>query len=202
MTIVTKYSNIRAMKKTAIIAAVLLVLLSGLSIGWQIGRDSCSRCERYLSMASTANTRYVITPQKLELGVTDWTVRENVVFGSDHFSDSHYVGSRGFEFRWEHTPEKPFDPAQEIHTTINLYDDALYTSKIARSGDPVELANGVIGFLSDPHDEANTWNMTFSIGRFYVQIKSKYVVDADAVDFLMRSADILIGELLVTCEAK
>lgn len=149
---------------------------------------------KFFKKATTATRTFVITPAKLGWSKTNWTIRENVVFGADHWDEPNYLGSRGFEFRYDLHPAAHW---QEIHTTINVFSAAAPAwdygdKKVIKT---VALGNGVTGTLVSSGDADNTFVIYFVTGGFQVNVKMKFSVKSTAVPILVKAGKIIVAEL-------
>lgn len=150
--------------------------------------------QTFFKKALVTNYKFVITPAKLGLTKTNWTVRENVVFRRDHWPEiPNYLGSRGFEFRYDLHPASKW---QEFHTTINVYKggapDEAIEGKVVKQ---VKLAKGVFATIRQAGDRDNTMVISFVVGQYQVSEKIKFSTKAQAIPLLVKSARILLAEL-------
>jgi hypothetical protein len=154
-----------------------------------------SAFDRYVRWAATNSQMFVVTPDKMGWTTyTNWSVRENVVFGAEHLPEENgYVGSRGFEFRYPLVVGG--SPQAEVHTTINVF-DYVVDRPIAGEGDtPVELKCGVMAYFT-PNPTDNSSIIKFIVGDFDINIKLKYFSDYDqALVLLTQAANIVVDEL-------
>ena len=146
-------------------------------------------------------TTYVITPEKMGwLGY--WTIRENVLFERSN------VLARGYEFRYDLTPENFSDAWQEIHTTIRAFEDAeaaqaffenrgtedngeVFESSL-NLGIPIKISG------PDPTDPDVTISISVLCENFQFDIKTKIIEDRDlAIKFLEEAALMVISDLSV-----
>lgn len=159
--------------------------------------ESCevSPAERYLRWAATNSQMFVVTPDKMGWTMfTNWSVRENVVFGPDHFPDEvGYVGSRGYEFRYPLVIGG--SPQAEVHTTINVFDYVVDRVIADQTATAVELHCGVMAYYtSNPTDNSSI--IKFIVGDFDINIKLKYFSDFDqALLLLTQAANLVVDEL-------
>jgi hypothetical protein len=169
----------------------------GLSTGTEMPRNcEVVTYDRYLRWASTQSKMFVVTPEKM--GWTPFTsIRENVVFGSDHNDKPGYVGSRGYEFRYPLVVGTY--PWQEVHTTLNVFE--FEVEKREQNPDQVistvELDCGVHGYVYVSDDDAQTTRMEFVLGDFSGNVKLKYdYQDIDqTIALLTQAANVVIREL-------
>ena len=169
----------------------------GLYSGTEVPR-SCDvvTYDRYLRWVSTRSKMFVVTPEKM--GWTPLTsIRENVVFGPDHFDQPGYVGSRGYEFRYPLVVGT--FPWQEIHTTINVYDLEIEkaAADVSQLVATVDLDCGVTGYIYVDDDPDETKTIYFTLGNFDANVKLKYdYEDLDQTgEILIQAANKVIGEL-------
>jgi hypothetical protein len=181
----------RKLMHGAAIAFPLLALIVALILL----ADEAPECYPFMDTISIYNRDYVATARKLGLAPRPVSTRENVIFGPDHFQNPHYLGSRGYEFRFGNTI-----PQGEIHTTINLYDSAEYLIELRQlSGEAIYLPEvGVTAYLVKVADGDNTWQIRFLLGQFDANVKTKFMNDAAARDLLIRAASLVISELRTT----
>lgn len=154
---------------------------------------------RYLRWGAQSNSSmYVITPEKIGWNpYVYWSVRENVVFGPDHWDHEGYVGSRGYEFRYPLIPGTRFQ--QEVHTTINVYEHQVSVDVIPFDRAEmleVELECGVIGYIHATDDADLTKTIYFPFGYYDVNVKLKFDDDLDrAIPVLTQAANLVIMDL-------
>lgn len=150
---------------------------------------------KFFKKATTATRAFVITPAKLGWTKTNWTIRENVVFPASHWPDiPNYLGSRGFEFRYNLHPAAHW---QEIHTTISVYSTAApaWSTSGKTFIKTVDLGNGVTGTIVSSGDVDNTFVIYFTTGGYAVNIKMKFSVKSTAVPVLVKAGKIIVAEL-------
>jgi hypothetical protein len=144
-------------------------------------------------------TSYVITPAKMGWNGY-WTTRENVVLVKD------YGLARGYEFRIDLTPDNYGDSWQEIHTTIRPFATAEEAKAYFAENQPensvalvTKLDFGIpIRAWVSIDDPADTMKIEFVCGNYQLDIKTKYLPDAEvALPILEKAATILFGELSV-----
>ena len=139
------------------------------------------RPEEFFARAVVGAGDFVITPAKLNY-TGDWSIREDVVFGAEHWDHPGYLGSRGFEFRFEGTPSNDSDYLQEIHTTINVYDSPRPAAPSVLSGPA-------------PNDRDQTVMLEFTLGFYEANIKTKFVSEAEATRLLPVLVAKVVAEL-------
>jgi hypothetical protein len=144
-------------------------------------------------------TSYVITPAKMGWNGY-WTIRENVVLVKD------YGLARGYELRIDLTPENYGDFWQEIHTTIRPFASAeeasnyfseIDSDKSSRLETDLDFGIPLLAWKTID-DSADTMGIAFVCGNYELDIKIKYLPDAEvALPILEKAATILFGELSV-----
>jgi hypothetical protein len=155
--------------------------------------------DRYVRWAAPTSTMFVVTPTKMGWSpYVGWSIRENVVFGpGEHFDAPGFVGSRGYEFRY---PLTGTFPLQEIHTTVNVYQQLVSQSEGIPTDaiQQVALHCGVTGYLTTSTDTDQTKTLFFNIGGFEANVKLKYFPGdiSQAITYLTQAANIVIDELV------
>ncbi|MEX2160971.1 MAG: hypothetical protein WD751_03570 [Anaerolineales bacterium] len=154
--------------------------------------------DRYVRWAAPTSTMFVVTPTKMGWSpYVGWSIRENVVFGPEHVDAPGYVGSRGYEFRY---PLMGTLPLQEIHTTINVFQQSVSQSEGIPTDaiQQVALHCGVTGYLTTSTDRDQTKTLHFNMGGFKANVKLKYFSGdiGQAITYLTQAANIVIDELV------
>ena len=161
---------------------LLIIILSALLLGACSPPANCLvRPEEFFARAVVGSSDFVITPASLDY-TGDWSIREDVVFGAEHWDSPGYLGSRGFEFRFEGTPNDTSDYFQEIHTTINVY------------ASPRPAAPDVFSGPA-PNDRDQTVMLEFTLGFYEANIKTKFVSEAEATRLLPLLVAMVVAEL-------
>ena len=148
----------------------------------------------FFKRAKTSNYNFVVTPAKLGLPKTNWTVRENVVFRKGHWPDvPNYLGSRGFEFRYDLHPAEYW---QEFHTTINVFRGKAPAWELSGDiVDTVKIGMGITATYLRANDVDNTFTIAFVCANYQVNVKMKFSTWEYAEKYLLRSAKIVLNEL-------
>ena len=173
--------------------------LYSLSSGQNLPRNcEIESPERYEHWVSTRSTIFVVSPVKIGLSnYAWWSLRENVLFGPDHFDEPGYIGSRGYELRYPLAPGTW--PLQEIHTTINVYEDPVAENywKLENYETVVDLNCGTKGYITVDNDVDETKTIYFLLGDFAANVKLKYYYNdfTGAVSFLTVAANAVIDDL-------
>ncbi len=151
--------------------------------------------DQFLERAIVGSRDFVITWEKLGLPYADWSVREDVVFDANHSDEPNYLGSRGYEFRYNLHPAQYY---QEFHTTINVYSTPTLPAALGSRTvlvNYVDLGHGVIGYISQAADGANTIRIDFAAGNYQVNVKLKYSTSEIAIPLLVQSGQVIVAEL-------
>jgi hypothetical protein len=188
-------------RPTRFIALLAFLLAAGALVS-RVRAGSCQVVDPYqfMVLAAPPSEAFVITPEKLDYAGVDgfrrrgsFSIREDVVFDKTHWPDNPaYVGSRGYEFRYELTPHNNADPYQEIHTTISAYRGELGGGRPF----PGMRCAQFLG-LQQSGDDAGSHSLNFLLGNYSVNIKTKYLPAARAVPLLEAAAQIVYYELLI-----
>lgn len=161
--------------------------------------------DQFLQRAQVGTTDFVVTYQKLNLPDAYWFLDEDVVFGPDHMDNPTYLGSRGYEFFYDLTPEANFDNLQQIHTTINVYSEKTTISLLRSNQVVIEdlwpqtskllpcIDDIRFGYTTNDPDQT-AW-VEFIAGNYYVKIKTKAVGLQTAIELLKSSVIIVLSEL-------
>ena len=154
--------------------------------------------ERYQHWVSTTSTLFVASPVKIGLSnYAGWSLRENVVFGPEHFDQPGYIGSRGYELRYPLIPGTW--PMQEIHTTINAYENPVEEDywQVENYDSVVDLNCGIKGYIKIDDDVDETKTIYFLIGDFAANVKLKYFYNdlPGALSYLTLAANAVIADL-------
>lgn len=146
-------------------------------------------------------TSYVITPEKMGWPGY-WTIREDVLFEREN------VLARGYEFRYDLTPDNYSDEWQEIHTTIRLFESSeaaksffenkgtkegnVYFETSLNLGIPIKIWRGEI------LDRESSLALSMYCEYFQFDIKTKYIEETSlAIRYLEEAAIMLISDISV-----
>lgn len=146
-------------------------------------------------------TSYVITPEKMGWPGY-WTIREDVLFEREN------VLARGYEFRYDLTPDNYSDDWQEIHTTIRLFESSeaaksFFESKGTKEGNvyfetSLNLGIPVKIWRGESLDRESGLALSMYCEYFQFDIKTKYIEETSlAIRYLEEAAIMLISDISV-----